>query len=136
MDFTGKTVTYSSLDTFGQDPSLPLMDCVGFSGFNAETGEPELVQRVQGGGIQREGRPLIISLADYNIPMIHENGQFLLPLHTAFDLIIGLTTSKLICFNRWDLRRPAIRDDLRAGRQVLQRGAGAAFRSAGCLRRE
>ena len=99
MDFTGKTVTYSSLDTFGQDPSLPLMDCVGFSGFNAETGEPELVQRVQGGGIQREGRPLVISLADYNIPMIHQDGQFLLPLHTAFDLIIGLTTSKVICFN-------------------------------------
>ena len=99
MDFTGKTVTYSSLDTFGQDPSLPPMDCVGFSGFNAETGEPELVQRVQGGGIQREGHPLIISLADYNIPMIHQDGQFLLPLHTAFDLIVGLTTSKLICFN-------------------------------------
>ena len=98
MDFTGKTVTYSSLDTFGQDPSLPLMDALGFSGFNAETGEPELVQRVPDSGIRREGRPLTISLADYSIPMIHRDGQFLLPLHTAFDLILSQTGS-VVCFN-------------------------------------
>ena len=98
MDFTGKTVTYSSLDTFRQDPSLPLMDALGFSGFNAETGEPELVQRVPDSGIRREGRPLTISLADYSIPMIHRDGQFLLPLHTAFDLILSQTGS-VVCFN-------------------------------------
>ena len=98
MDFAGQTVTYSSLDTFGQDPSLPLMDALGFSGFNAETGEPELVQRVPDSGIRREGRPLTISLADYSIPMIHRDGQFLLPLHTAFDLILSQTGS-VVCFN-------------------------------------
>ena len=98
MDFAGQTVTYSSLDTFGQDPSLPLLDALGFSGFNAETGEPELVQRVPDSGIRREGRPLTISLADYSIPMIHRDGQFLLPLHTAFDLILSQTGS-VVCFN-------------------------------------
>lgn len=100
LDFTGKTAMYSSLDTFGQDPTLPLMDTAGsFSGFNAETGEPELILRVPDSGIRREGNPLFINLADYSIPMIHQDGKFLMPLHTAFDLIIGLTGSKVICFN-------------------------------------
>ena len=98
LDFAGQTATYSSLDTFGRDPSLPLMDALGFSGFNAETGEPELVQRVPDSGIRREGRPLTIHLADYSIPMIHQDGQFLLPLHTAFNLTLG-QTGGVVCFN-------------------------------------
>lgn len=99
MDFVGKTVMYSSLDTYGQDPSLPLMDAGGFSGFSAETGEPELIQRIPASGIQREGYPLVINLADYSIPMIYQEGKFILPLHTAFDLILGLNRSMVICFN-------------------------------------
>ena len=98
LDFAGQTATYSCLDTFGRDPSRPLMDALDFSGFNAETGEPELVQRVPDSWIRREGPPLVISLADYGIPMIHRDGQFLLPLHTAFDLILG-QTGKVVCFN-------------------------------------
>ena len=98
LDFGGQTVTYSSYDTFGQDPSLPMMDALGFSGFNAETGEPELVQRVPDSGIRREGRPLVIHLADYSIPMIHQDGQFLMPLHTAIDLILS-QTGNVVSFN-------------------------------------
>ena len=98
MDFAGKTVTYSSMETFAVNPSLPLMDALVFSGFNAETGEPELVQRVPDRGLRREGRPLTICLADYDIPMIHRDGQFLLPLHTAFDLLF-CQTGHLVCFN-------------------------------------
>ena len=41
--------------------------------------------------MQRNGSPLTIRMNEYNIPMIHQDGQLLLPLHTAFALLLDVS---------------------------------------------
>ena len=100
FDFSEKWVIYTSFETFSNGDDKTLMDALYYSGFNKESGEPELFQRVPGKNLERKGSPLVISMDDYNIPMIHQDDLYLMPLHTAFDLIIGIPSGGYItCFN-------------------------------------
>ena len=100
FDFAGRKAAYSSYDTYWNGSADSMLDSLSASGFNQETGDPELFQRMSNPTLQREGSPLAISLKDYDIPMIHREDLFLLPLHTAFDLILGIPSGgNVICFN-------------------------------------
>ena len=100
FDFAGQKAAYSNYDTYWNGSADSMLDSLSASGFNQETGDPELFQRMSNPTLQREGSPLAISLKDYDIPMIHREDLFLLPLHTAFDLILGIPSGgNVICFN-------------------------------------
>ena len=99
LNFAEQYVSYSSFDTFHSPSYESMMDNLYSSGFN-EAGEPELFRRISSVVLQREGNPLFIDMKEYDIPMIRRDGLFLMPMHTAFDLIIGMPTKgKAICFN-------------------------------------
>ena len=100
FDFAGIKAAYSSFDTYSSLQYDSMLDNLSVSGFNGETGAPELFRRIPNAMMQREGSPLVISLKDYDIPMIHRDSLFLLPLHTAFDLIFGIPSGgHILCFN-------------------------------------
>ena len=96
LDFSEQTVTYTNFDTFITPNNGNLLDTLTASGFNAETGDAELFQRVSNTMLQLEGKSLTISMGNYNIPMIHENDLFLLPLHTAFALLLDVPSGGII----------------------------------------
>ena len=99
LNFAEQYVSYSSFDSFHSPSYESMMDNLYSSGFN-EAGEPELFRRISSVVLQREGNPLFIDMKEYDIPMIRRDGLFLMPMHTAFDLIIGMPTKgKAICFN-------------------------------------
>ena len=100
FDFAGQKAAYSQYETFYRDRDDAMLDSLTASGYNAETGEPELFKRVPASLYQREGDVLRIDLKDYDIPMIHRDDLYLLPMHTAFDLIFCLPFSEfVVCFN-------------------------------------
>ena len=92
LDFNGETATYTDFETFENPGEGILIDTLAASGFNEDSGEPELFRREQNAMMQRKGDPLTIRMKDYNIPMIHQDGLFLLPLHTAFVLLLDAPT--------------------------------------------
>lgn len=90
LDFNEQTATYTDFDTFMNPGEGFLIDALDSSGFNEDSGEPELFRRVPYAMMQHNGDPVTIKMSDYNIPMIHQDGQFLLPLHTAFVLLLDV----------------------------------------------
>jgi len=100
FDFAGQKAAYSQYETYGRSRDDAMLDPLVASGYNAETGAPELFSRVPASMYQREGDVLKIDLKDYEIPMIHQDDLFLLPMHTAFDLIFCLPSNEfVVCFN-------------------------------------
>ena len=89
LDFNEQTATYTDFDTFMNPGEGILIDVLASSGFNEESGEPELFRRDPNATTQHNGSPLTIRMGDYNIPMILQDGLFLLPLHTAFTLLLN-----------------------------------------------
>ena len=89
FDFNEQTATYTDFDTF-MNPGDILIDVLASGGFNEESGEPELFRRDPNTMMQRNGSPVTIRMNEYSIPMIHQDGQFLLPLHTAFVLLLDV----------------------------------------------
>ena len=90
FDFNEQTATYTDFDTFVNPGDGILIDALASSGFNEESGEPELFRRDPNATMQHNGSPRTIRMSDYNIPMIHRDGLFLLPLHTVFALILDV----------------------------------------------
>ena len=80
IDFSRGTLTYSCLDTFGRDPA--------FSPAEIQTNPLDYLQRIYVPELSRLGGTRTVSLADYGIPMLAQDGKYLLPLHTAFDFLI------------------------------------------------
>ena len=100
FDFAEQKAAYSQYETYCRNRDDTMLDSLSASGYNAETGAPELFERVPASMFQREGDALIIDLKDYDIPMIHRDNLFLLPMHTAFDLIFCLPSGRfVVCFN-------------------------------------
>ena len=88
IDFNEQTATYTNFDTFMNPGDGILIDVLSSSGFNEDSGEPELFRRDPNAMMQHNGSPITIRMNEYNIPMIHQDGRFLLPLHTAFVLLL------------------------------------------------
>ena len=100
FDFAGQRAAYSQFETYCKNRDDAMLDSLSATGYSAETGAPELFERVPAGMFQREGDALRINLKDYDIPMIHRDDLFLLPMHTAFDLIFCLPSGGfVVCFN-------------------------------------
>ena len=98
FDFTDQSVGYSSFDTFGAQPGRFLLDMLSFSGRNSVTGEPELFRRLDASSLERKGSSQVIPLGDYAIPMVRQDGMYLLPLHTAVELAIDLPINRMGCY--------------------------------------
>lgn len=98
FDFEDQTAAYTSFDTFGKQPGKTLLDVVSFSGWNSVTGEPELFQRLDASSMERKGSPQTIPLGEYAIPMVWQDGMYLIPLHTASELTINLPIVRMGCY--------------------------------------
>ncbi len=70
---------------------------LSFSGWNSVTGEPELFQRLDASSLERQGSPQDIPLGEYAIPMVRQDGLYLIPLHTAAELTINLPIIRMGC---------------------------------------
>ena len=90
LDFNDQTATYTDFDTFVNPGGGILIDALDSTGFNPDSGEPELFWRDPDALMQRKGGPVTIRMEDYNIPMIHGDGQLLMPLHTVFVLLLDV----------------------------------------------
>ena len=97
--FTEGVCYYSDFDAMEATANGQTMDILYSSGINAETGLPELFSRVTDPMMVRPGNVRIIELKEYGIPMIAQDGMYLVPLHTAFDLLFGIPNGYLIYFN-------------------------------------
>ena len=93
IDFNFGTLTYTCMDTFGKDPA--------YSPFEIQTNELDFLQRVYNPKVSRLGGPKTLPLLDYGIPMIHQDGKYLIPLHTAFDFLMwaAKAPAKILCCN-------------------------------------
>ena len=98
FDFADQSVRYSSFDTFGAAPGRFLLDILSFSGRNSVTGEPELFERLDASSMERKGSPQVIPLGEYAIPMVRQDGMWLIPLHTATELAIDLPINRVGCY--------------------------------------
>ncbi len=58
LDFTGQKAAYSQYETYCKTRSDAMLDGLSASGYNAETGAPELFERVPASMSQREGDAL------------------------------------------------------------------------------
>ena len=93
IDFEQGTLTYTCMDTFGKAP--------GLSPFEIQTNHLDFLQRSDDPRMRRLGGARTVSLADYRIPMLMQDGKYLIPLHTAFDLMIWVPKCplKILCCN-------------------------------------
>ncbi len=98
FDFADQSVYYTSFETFGATPGRFLLDMLSFSGWNSVTGEPELFKRLDSSSMERKGSPQVIPLGEYAIPMVRQDGLFLMPLHTVADLTINLPIIRMCCY--------------------------------------
>lgn len=93
FDFRNRTVTYKCFDTFGKD--------IADNPFDFEPRPLEFLQRVSEPKSTRFGEAKTVSLADYGISMISQDGKYLLPLHTAFDFMLWAPQCpyRILCTN-------------------------------------
>ena len=98
FDFADQTVYYSSFETFGAAPGRFLLDMLSFSGWNSDIDKPELFERLDSSSMERKGSPQVIPLGEYAIPMVRQDGMYLMPLHTASELTINLPIMRMGCY--------------------------------------
>lgn len=93
IDFGAGTAAYTCMDTFGKSPE--------FAPFELQTNQLDFLERIYDMRQNRLGTARTISLKDYGIPMLVRDGKYLLPLHTAFDLMIWVphAPGKIMCCN-------------------------------------
>ena len=100
IDFGTGDVIYSAFDSFGTSTSAGNLDVLFHPGINAKTQEPELFERRSDPMMNRPGTTKAINLDRYLIPYIAQDGKYLLPLHTAMDLVVCMPGGGLVnCFN-------------------------------------
>ena len=93
IDFDRGTVTYTCMDTFGKAPD--------HSPFEIQTNELDFLERIYDPKVSRLGGERTLDLLSYGIPMIAQDGKYLLPLHTAFDLMMWVADApmRILCCN-------------------------------------
>ena len=93
FDFHRGILTYSCMDTFGRDPA--------YSPFELQTNQLDFLQRRYDPKMNRLGGEKTLSLSQYGIPMLMQDGKMLLPLHTAFDFLMWVPKVpwKILCCN-------------------------------------
>ena len=93
VDFGRGNITYTCMDTFGKNPA--------HSPFEIQTNPLDFLQRISDPRVGHLGEERTLSLSDYGIPMIAQEGKYLLPLHTAFDFLIWApkVPNKVLCCN-------------------------------------
>ncbi len=99
FDFAEKTILFDDYNAFVHSSSEgSLLDMLSASGFT-DAGESELFQRNLAASYDRYGDELKLNLADYQIPMVIQNGKYYLPLQTMNDILISPVMRAAILFN-------------------------------------
>lgn len=89
LDFDTDRITFGDYNAFLHDSSdSSLLDILSVSGFN-ETGESELFVRDSEASFDRYGDLIQLELGEYNIPMVHNQYDFYVPLQTMSDLLVS-----------------------------------------------
>ncbi len=91
-------VLFENFDTFSAE-RYGALDVLSLSGFNELTGQRELFARLVDLRNERKGESKAINLGDYEIPVIFQDGQCLMPLHTVFDLFFCIQRNLICCCN-------------------------------------
>ena len=93
FDFRQGRLTYSCADTFGKG--------IDHSPFEVQPNHLDFLQQTEKPLASRAGGPKTISLSDYDIPMVVQDGKYLVPLQTAADFLIWEPKSpwKTVCCN-------------------------------------
>ena len=91
-------VIFENYDTFSAE-WYGALDVLSLSGFNELTGQSELFARLVDLRNERKGESKAIELGNYEIPVIYQDGRFLMPLHTVFDLFFCLPRGMICCCN-------------------------------------
>ena len=99
FDFKEGSVYFGNYDAFFARPGRSMLDVLYASGINARSGLPELFKRVTDPLMDRAGESVTIPLADYAIPLIAQDGKYLVPLHTLFSLLWCIPMSQCVYFN-------------------------------------
>ncbi len=98
MDFRKNTLLFSDYNGFVHDSTdSTLLDIVSERGFG-ENGQPALLHRDILSSYDRYGDMLEISLGEYGIDLIEEDGSFYVPLQTMNDFLI-LNLQESFLFN-------------------------------------
>ncbi|SFG19952.1 S41 family peptidase [Oribacterium sp. WCC10] len=99
FDFDKKTIDFMDFDLFCKSPkSSTLLDMTSMNVFN-EKGEPAVFKKVDRGSLDRYGDSLVLSLGDYGIDMIMQDGLYLVPLQTVNDFLIAAPCGANLFFN-------------------------------------
>ena len=89
FDTDDDTIVFNDYNGFVHDSSdSSLLDMLSMTGFNA-AGLPELFQRDTNASYDRNGRIVTLSLADYRIDMLFQQGRHYVPLQTVSDLLLA-----------------------------------------------
>ena len=88
MDFDKGTISFLDFIAFNLNPGAPYMDFSGFPETDAN-GQPFLISRT--GSRSRYGDYTVLNLKEYGIPMIAQDGKYLIPMQTlnAFNLSVN-----------------------------------------------
>ena len=76
-----------------------LMDILYASGYNSETGLPELFERTPQGQLARKGSIRTIELELYDLRILERDGKRLLPMHLLMTLMFGVPNGAMVNFN-------------------------------------
>ena len=99
IDFDKNVIFFADYDLFTMNAnSSGIMDTTRLTGFNAD-GEPSILQKVDNGSLARYGKSVEIDMGDYDIDLIRQDGQYLIPLQTVTDLFIAPSLMKTLFFN-------------------------------------
>lgn len=133
FNFEEDKVFLSDFDLFSAygKSNLPIMQGMPTN----ENGEPKLFREEKQNKGDRPGEFRIIDMAEYTIPMVHQDGKFLFPMHTAFDLLYGLPrggvgnyfNGKIVCVGDQNVVMEKWGEELQSAGPVKRSAELAAF---------
>ena len=89
LDFGNNVMYFDDYDALIQhSQSETLIDLLTNHSVNEE-GEALLIERVEEGSFFRYGKPITVSLYEYEIEMFAQDGKFYMPLQTMSDVLIS-----------------------------------------------
>lgn len=101
LDFAASTIYFDNYDKFIQHGYTDALVCAVWRHPTFDNGKPKYFEQV-GNAINRNGEPVTLNLADYDIEMIKQDSHYLIPVKTMCDILISDMTN-FIVYNGADL---------------------------------
>ena len=100
IDFENPSIIFDDYDLFVHYGDKSLIDVVS-SRYTDENGGSTLIERIEKGSFDRNGKELELDLAAYQIPLFYsaDDGLYLLPLQTLSDFLSAPIINGLFLYN-------------------------------------